>query len=215
LNSFTGKFVPILATHDVGIVNTDVTSAIVAVHGLNENVIGTFTGVIASLRNRTDIIVIAPWFHRMPVLGNSWSPRCDLPESISWSKNSSWVGGGDNIHEYDNTTGAIGASSFSVLDSLYRTLSMKMFFPSLQRVTFTGFSAGGQMVNRYAWATKVGRRGHSNSSKTGLAVRFIVSDASSYLYLNSLRPAPSCTPLEDTGLLHKCEEFKWYTTIMP
>jgi hypothetical protein len=46
-------------------------------------------------------------------------------------------------------------------------------------------------------------------------VRFIVSDASSYLYFNAVRPAPACRPMYDTATNHSCRDFMLYTEIVP
>lgn len=73
--------------------------------------------------------------------------------------------------------------------------------PHLQLVTFAGFSAGGQLLQRYAFArTGGGQQGP-------LQLRFIVSDPGSWLYLHPQRPAANCTPLRDTGTGWACRSF--------
>jgi hypothetical protein len=101
----------------------------------------------------------------------------------------------------------------------------------LQQVVLVGFSAGGQTVHRYAWATSYGSpppptvsssssgsRGISSSSSSsssggggegggGPRVKFVVADPGSYLYFDAKRPAPSCRPLNDTGPKWRCKQF--------
>ena len=90
--------------------------------------------------------------------------------------------------------------------------------PSLQVVTLAGFSAGAQFLNRYAWASRTGLQAEStrasfSSRAPAAAVRFILSDASSYLYLSPLRPHASCRPLSsastatNTSMYHTCDAF--------
>lgn len=90
-------------------------------------------------------------------------------------------------------------SAFHCMDALVQRLCNRSAFPGLVRVVLTGYSAGAQMLNRYAWASPVGY-------PVG-KVRYIFSDASSYLYFDSKRPNPSCCALIDTGPEVQCASF--------
>jgi hypothetical protein len=89
----------------------------------------------------------------------------------------------------------------------------------LRQIVLVGFSAGGQTIHRYAWATSYGTPpptppatdGTTSSRRGPPAIKFVVSDPSSYLYFDSRRPAPSCRPLNDTGPSWKCRRFPRYT----
>lgn len=96
-------------------------------------------------------------------------------------------------------------SSFYCIDSIVHTLSNRSQFPNIKRIVLTGFSAGAQFLNRYAWASDVGNA-PSN-------VRIVIGDASSYLYFSPLRPNPSCCPLEDTGPHAKCSSFNGVSVV--
>ena len=245
--------------------------AVVAIHGLNEDAKGTYEHIMQAVNSSNNIsntIVIVPWFHRNSIAASDWGVQTDISPSFTqsayWTRNASWISAGDSEALYttsttsmnDNNITNAGAtvSSFAVLDQLYAALTASAVFPNMQRVTFVGFSAGGQMINRYAWATKVGRRNGSGSSSTSTrestspvavepntrdsdgvtaqqgtvfdyihanrndneilkesaAVRFIVSDASSYLYFDNARPAVSCRDGMDTGTTHTCDSFPAY-----
>lgn len=56
------------------------------------------------------------------------------------------------------------------------------------------------MLNRYAWASDVG-------SSVPSKVRFVLGDASSYLFFDSRRPDSLCRPLHDTGVEAVCSTF--------
>jgi hypothetical protein len=233
-----GAFLPVLATHNIRNASNDVTHAIIAIHGLNENALKTFLDASSALGNRTDTVVIVPWFHALSVPGTSWDPQCGSSSSIFWPVNStSWLAGGDCDHTAKDGTHYRATSSFAVLDELYHELQNPVLFPSLRSVTYVGFSAGGQMVNRYAWASDVGGKfsdhalaGDTDGESTldadlveslsarrdpALSVRFVVADASSYLYFDQLRPSPSCNDMNDTGPEHTCKSFTAYTMIEP
>jgi hypothetical protein len=122
-------------------------------------------------------------------------------------------------------------AAFTVLDDLYDSLTAAGVYPSLRRISYVGFSAGGQMVNRYAWATERGRRVSKevppppksrfqfDEDKTPsvvkvietdldkVPVRFVVSDASSYVYFDNTRPALTCRDNRNTGSKHNCSSF--------
>jgi hypothetical protein len=250
----------VLATHDLSLANSDVTNAVIGIHGLNENAGGTFLSMLSALGNRTDTIVVVPWFHSTSVAGREWGEQDDgqqswlkdeypVPQnSVSWSANTSWISGGDNdpVMVPSSDASALRISSYAVLDAFYADLSRKELFPAMRRVTYVGFSAGGQLVNRYAWVTPVGVQENLSASAAAgdssvgavpsssasdnrdvpvggvtppqtapPSVRFIVSDPSSYLYFNAVRPAPACRPLYDTTTSHSCRDFLLYTQIVP
>jgi len=76
-----------------------------------------------------------------------------------------------------------------------KSLNPKVF-PHAKRISLVGFSAGGQVVERYAWASSVTKSDADSEVET---IRYIVSDPSSHLYLSAERPAPGCIPLYDSG----------------
>lgn len=94
-------------------------------------------------------------------------------------------------------------SSFSCLDDVITAISNKALFPLLNTVVVTGFSAGGQTVNRYSWATSMG----SPEISQGVNVRFIVSNPGTYLYLDPMRPSTACYPLNNTGTSWSCSNY--------
>jgi hypothetical protein len=56
----------------------------------------------------------------------------------------------------------------------------------LAQVVVAGFSAGAQLVQRYAWATAYG------TPSSSPRVKFVVSDPSTYLYFDDRRADVSC-----------------------
>jgi len=94
--------------------------------------------------------------------------------------------------------GCNATSTFDALDALVSTSLNPKVFPHAKRISFVGFSAGGQVVSRYAWANSVSLT-NSDSDSEVETIRYIVSDPSSYLYFSSERPEPSCIPMYDSG----------------
>jgi hypothetical protein len=78
-------------------------------------------------------------------------------------------------------------ASYAVLDRLIATA--KAAFPSLQRVTVAGYSAGGQTVQRYAG-------GNTEHDRTpAITTRYVVGSPGTYMYLDGQRVKPDaiCT----------------------
>lgn len=131
----------------------------------------------------------------------SSSSTCPSVASIKGSamnlvwKERQWVEGAMD------TTNTI--NSFDVLENHFLPLlANKAIFPNLKAITIAGFSAGGQFVQRYAWYSQYG------STDDALDVRMAVGDPSSYLYLDSRRPAAACSPKRDTGVNWTCSKFE-------
>jgi hypothetical protein len=72
----------------------------------------------------------------------------------------------------------------------------------MQRVVIIGHSSGGQFVNRYA-------AGGAGCPDPAVAVRYVVMNPSSYLYLSALRPSAS-GEFETPGAADTCPEYDEY-----
>jgi hypothetical protein len=76
--------------------------------------------------------------------------------------------------------------SFTVLDAILARLADPARFPALRQVVLAGHSAGGQVVQRYA----VLGDGAAALATRGVAMRYVVANPSSYVYLMPERPMP-------------------------
>lgn len=94
----------------------------------------------------------------------------------------SWRSGGTGTEDKSVT-------SFDVGDTLLKLLADKQVFPNLTHVVLGGHSAGGQYATRYAMANQV-------HEKLGLDVHYVVSNPSSYTYLDSVRPTVAAYPAQ-------------------
>lgn len=240
----TGVFLPVYSSQSLFESNSKIQTAVIVIHGLLRNADEVFCLAVYNLGNvkNEDVIVIAPWFGDVSLSGSEWNsesyrPYSALSNSAYWSS-SSWISGGDNSE--GNGVPDDFTSSYDALDELVATVSSSTIFPSMELITMTGFSAGGQMVNRYAWATEIDSQSSSEeesedeeadeikisfssstspiislegeqssrgskakltekSSASKIPMRYIVSDASSYLYLSEERPDASCLPSYNNG----------------
>jgi pimeloyl-ACP methyl ester carboxylesterase len=111
------------------------------------------------------------------------------PDTLRWTLEG-WEGG-------DDATGPKPASSFEALDAILARLADRALFPNLKDVVVAGHSGGGQVVQRYAIAS----RGEAPLAAAHIAVRYVVANPSSYAYFTDQRPQPeiaaSCPRFND------------------
>jgi pimeloyl-ACP methyl ester carboxylesterase len=99
-------------------------------------------------------------------------------DTLHWSLEG-WEGG-------DAAEGPQPASSFDALDAILARLADRKLFPDLKQVVVAGHSGGGQVVQRYAIATK----GEAALKADNIAIRYVVANPSSYAYFSADRPEP-------------------------
>jgi hypothetical protein len=119
-------------------------------------------------------MVIAPRF-----ASNTGRGGCSdtlAANEVSWSCNGdSWRSGGVSLSDSKLT-------SYDFADEMLRRLARKDVFPNLKAIVVSGHSAGGQFVTRYEMANKL-------HDTLGVPITYVVSNPSSYAYLDSNRPA--------------------------
>jgi len=143
---------------------TDVTKAIIVVHGTGRNADEYYDSVAQTADAKTE--VIAPWFQADeddPADGDAYWTNGD---------ETSWKDGGNALFPE-------GLSSFTATNELLKVLGDKQRFPNLTKITIVGHSAGGQFVQRYAAGGEV---------PEGTPVRYVTANPSSYLYFSPERP---------------------------
>ena len=155
--------------------NDTITRALVMVHGAGRDADNYFRTAVAAAflaGALDDTIVIAPRFA-------SRDGGCTdtlAANEVSWScSGDSWRSGG-----VASSGGSL--TSFDFADEILRKLAHKPTFPNLRTIVFAGHSAGGQFANRYGMANRV-------HDSLGVPVHYVVSNPSSYAYLDATRPA--------------------------
>ena len=97
------------------------------------------------------------------------------PPVLRWAPEA-WMAG------EDATNAAI--SSFDAIDAILARLADRNIFPNLKNVTLAGHSGGGQVMQRYA----VVGRGGDRLMQSGVHVRYVIANPSSYVYFSPERP---------------------------
>jgi pimeloyl-ACP methyl ester carboxylesterase len=165
----------IYRTHSLETRNERITRAMIMVHGSGRDAHNYFRSAVAAAflaGALDDAVVVAPRF-----ASNDRGCRDTLaPEEVSWScAGDSWRSGG-------TAAGNERLTSYDLADEILKKLARKEVFPNLNVIVVAGHSAGGQFVTRYEMANTV-------HETLGVPVRYVVSNPSSYAYLDANRPA--------------------------
>lgn len=154
----------------------EIRRALVIVHGRLRNAATYFrSGETATQAAgaSADTLVIAPQF-----LNEDDVKRHQLPNALLRWQGNDWMGG-------EPALGPRPLSSFAVFDALLARLADRQLLPNLQEVVIAGHSGGGQVVQRYA----VLEQGEGPLAGSGIRLRFVVANPSSYAYFDANRPA--------------------------
>lgn len=176
----------IYRTYPLDTRNEKITRALIVVHGAGRDADNYFrTGLAAAFLAAAldDTVVIAPRF-----ASNAGRGCTDAlgPNEVNWScSGDSWRSGGVSLTDSRLT-------SYDFTDEILRKLARKNIFPNLKAIVVSGHSAGGQYVTRYEMANKV-------HDTLGVPITYVVSNPSSYAYLDTGRPRANANPTGGNG----------------
>jgi pimeloyl-ACP methyl ester carboxylesterase len=183
-------------TYALDTANPQITRALVLVHGASRDADNYFRNAVASAflaGALEDSIVIAPRF-----ASSDGGCRDTLaPNEVSWSC------GGDSWRSGGTATSNDKLTSYDFADEILRKLARKSIFPNLKAIVVAGHSAGGQFVTRYQMANQV-------HDTLGVSITYVVSNPSSYAYLDATRPAADGTAFRNFSDARNCTTYdRW------
>jgi pimeloyl-ACP methyl ester carboxylesterase len=141
---------------------------VIVVHGYNRNA-ADYARNMMGFGPPADTLVIAPQF-----LDHDDIAAHHLPDAILRWDREQWLDGNPAL-------GPKAISAFDGFDAILARLTDRSTFPNLAQIVLAGFSAGGQVVQRYAAVGK---------GENAIPLRFIVGSPSSYVYFDDERPLP-------------------------
>lgn len=169
---------------------------LIFVHGIGGNANTFFCDALKAVPR--SVGVIAPWFGDETVQLQTWAGKAAASAAGNDHTSLFWSSGKWN--QGAAAANAPPVASFDALDAIISLVSASKNGGSgggLTQVVVAGFSAGAQLVQRYAWATTYG------TPSSSPRVKFVVSDPSTYLYFDDQRPDASCRygPGKQSGAL--------------
>jgi hypothetical protein len=155
-----------------------ITRAVIVFHGLLRNADSYYAGALHAQADAgpdgAHAIMVAPQF-----LADFDLPAHTVPpNTLAWT----W----DRWARGDAARTPAPISTFTAIDAVVERLANQTLFPNLKTIVVAGFSAGGQVVQRYAVIGEA-----EQHLRPGIAVEYVVSDPSSYLYFTPDRPVPA------------------------
>jgi pimeloyl-ACP methyl ester carboxylesterase len=156
--------------------NEQITRAAILIHGSGRDADNYYRTAVAAgflAGALDDTMVISPRIASNA--GGTCQDKLAANELSYGCSGDTWRSGGAAVSNNKLT-------SFDFADEILRKLARKDVFPNLKAIVVAGHSAGGQFVNRYAMANSV-------HDTLGVPVSYVVSNPSSYAYLDSSRPA--------------------------
>ena len=149
--------------------------AVIYIHGLDSKIndsSATWKSIVKNHPSARKTIFIKPAFF------SKVNCRKELLDKVAlWdTKKHDWRRG-------DLSIGDRGISSYAVIDRIFELLADRDRYPKLKHILLCGFSAGGQVVNRYVAVGKLVPSEH-------LKYSFAVGSPSSYLYIDGRRIMP-------------------------
>jgi pimeloyl-ACP methyl ester carboxylesterase len=170
--------------------NENITRAFVFVHGINRDADSHFRTALAAAflaGTLNDTAIVAPRFASNSSGPGNQTGSCRdtiAPDEANWvcdpSRPDTWRSGGGEV-------GNDKLTSFDFMDEIIRRLARKDVFPNLKTIVVAGHSAGGQFVIRYEMSNQV-------HDSVGVPISYIVSNPSSFAYVDTLRPTASALP---------------------
>lgn len=153
-----------------------ITRVLVIFHGLGRTAANYYTEALQTLTvasgSLDDTLVIAPQF----LAEVDVSAHALASDTLAWGTGD-WMEGAP-AHR------PAPISTYTAIDAMLARLADRGIFPALRNVVLAGHSAGGQTLQRYA----VVGRGDAALTASGIAVRYVIANPSSYLYFTPERP---------------------------
>ena len=182
----TNDTLPYYSSFPIGHANPQITDLVVFYEWLDRDVANDFSIMVAAAQAANALaytLVVTPHFEALVNTdGMACAGATDTPVAtdLIWTCDA-WAGGLASV-------GDPQVNSFGALDALIALVLVNF---DIAHVTVAGFSAGGQLTQRYVAAN------YADPGPNGTPVfRYVVGDPSSYVYFDTRRPAnaSNCTP---------------------
>jgi pimeloyl-ACP methyl ester carboxylesterase len=182
-----GAQLPVFLSQDWSQPLPGVHRVVIVVHGYNRNAADYARNMMA-LGPPADTLVVAPQF-----LDPDDIAAHQLSAAVLRWDREEWLDGNPAL-------GPTSISAFDGFDAILARLTDRTSFPNLAQIVLAGFSAGGQVVQRYA---AVGR------GENTIPLRFVIGSPGTYAYFGDERPLPNGTFGAFAGAAQCADYNRW------
>jgi pimeloyl-ACP methyl ester carboxylesterase len=165
---------PVFVSQDWSRPLPDIRRVVIVVHGYDRNA-ADYARIAMDMFPPADTLIVTPQF----LAPEDFSAH-QLPDAVLRWQRDAWSGG-------EPAEGPARSSTLDAIDAILAKTGDRAVFPNLSQVVLAGFSAGGQLVQRYA----VVGRGEDATGRAGIALRYVVGSPSSFVYFGDERPEPT------------------------
>ncbi len=175
------SLMPLASNHPLTENHQGLTRGIIVIHDFSRDAAKTLsTAMTLAGAENSATMILAPQFLLDSDIVRFANSLPDKGKGFARWSLGSWGAGGDSLPQPPQK----GISSFTALDILLLYLADRSAFPDMKEVVVVGHGEGGDFVQRYAASGQA----PDLLLNDQLPVRFVVADASSYLYLTPVRP---------------------------
>lgn len=175
----TAYKVPYYSSHSIES-NETISTAVVVIHGIQRNADVYYDNMLLSANlskiNTDSMLIVAPQF-----LTENDVNSFDLDNKYLYWSRGGWIAGSNSKSSGQNPRQE-KISSYAILDSIIYNIAKTHL--NLKSIIVTGHSAGGQVVQRYAATNTID---DMLCKKHKVAMKYVVANPSSYLYLDEKR----------------------------
>ncbi len=171
-----GFNIPICDNYGLETLQTQVTRAVIAIHGAERRATVTYAAVLVAAQaagEDANTLIVAPQFLNEADPGRS--------DDILYWTGAAWRFGNRSVN------GQPRVSSYEVLDIILTTIVDSGNFPNLATLVVAGHSAGGQFTQRFSAASPAEIH---ISEELAIPMRYVVMNPGSWLYLDPARWDP-------------------------
>jgi len=161
----------------------NITIGVIVVHGTardaDDYYCYMFLAALLQFNNNTENVYIAAPHYV------AYGDKPYMPGTFYWDNNEEWKVGNKSTKYLEPRF-----SSYAILDEMVLTFANKTIYPNLQAIVVAGHSAGGQTVHRYALGNGI----YETVVGSGITLRYLAANPSSYTYLDATRVAGLPSP---------------------
>jgi hypothetical protein len=181
---------PYCANRPIDVRNEAIDRIVFSVHGIGTNAEEYYDWMVRAAER------VPGQLERTLIIGPQLMTASDVrqmpigPTDVFWSSSSGRYWGALS-HSTEEHPRPVSIDMFEIMDRLLADLTRPELFPNLRTIVLAGHSGGGQFTNRYAVANTF----DTEAVRSRVAIRYLVANPSTYVYLTGERAVWDAEPL--------------------
>ncbi|RPG64422.1 MAG: hypothetical protein CBE50_001345 [Flammeovirgaceae bacterium TMED290] len=189
---------------DLNFKNNNVKRLVIVLHGRTRTAEQRQNAIIQAANTENtylETLIISPHF-----IGSQELAAHNLDNNHLYWQDKEWMEGG-----LSSSSGSYpreeSFSSFEVMDDIISQIIYSENFPNLAQIILTGFSGGGQFMNRYASSNRIQEKFEDENN---IVFKYLVAAPSSFMYFNDERRVEGTTDQFEKPSVPNCATYNNY-----